>query len=64
MAKNQSGFEEQFEKAANRFICRKCDAQYRLQSDAEEHLRVGCKIKPAKKKAHSLKSEPDAAPQE
>lgn len=34
-----------------RFICGKCKLQYRLESDFEEHKRVGCRMKSAKKNA-------------
>ena len=34
-----------------RFICDKCKLQYRYESDFEEHNRVGCRMKSAKKNA-------------
>lgn len=60
MAKEKPKIEDQFEKAGNRLICRKCAAQYRYEIDAEEHLALGCKVKPGKKKQHSFTAEPDA----
>lgn len=46
-----------------RFICEKCKLQYRYESDFEEHKRVGCKAKSAKKKAKTF-SDKDAEPAE
>lgn len=46
-----------------RFICDKCKLQYRLESDFEEHKRVGCQMKSAKKNAPTW-SDKDAEPVE
>ena len=38
--------------------CENCGAVYRYDSDFQEHLSVGCKVKSGKKKQSSLKDEP------